>query len=57
MFGCKHPADRLIVEKEATEESIGDDHVRVIYHLHCRKCGKPVKVTHAKRRLCNGHHT
>lgn len=46
-FGCKHPAKRLVVEREATVEQRDADFNIVTYHLICRDCGDPVKVKHA----------
>ena len=57
-FKCKHPADRLVVEKEQTirpiVKSVGfysdidPDFEQVNYHLICRKCGQNVTISHAK---------
>lgn len=58
-FKCKHPADKLVVDKEQTVESFkrivangfyqtDEDFEKVTYNLFCLKCGEDVKITHAK---------
>ena len=59
LFKCKHPINRLVVEKEQTitplQRKISrgffqiDEHFeKITYHLVCLKCGENVKIEHAK---------
>ena len=50
LFSCKHPADRLAVEKEQTTDDVDRQFVKVTYHLICQKCQASIKVVHAKTR-------
>jgi hypothetical protein len=47
-FKCKHPASRLAVKTDSTEEYIDEYVVRVIHHLFCRKCMADVDIKYAK---------
>jgi len=47
-FKCSHPFDRLCVEKEHSEVTVDKDFSEITYHLHCRKCGTNLPLTHAK---------
>lgn len=51
-FKCKHPAERLVVEKKETIEQIDDDFDVITYNLQCGVCKTNIKVTYA--RLRNG---
>ena len=39
MFKCKHPFDRLHIEKTHTIKRIDDDFREVTYYFRCFKCG------------------
>jgi hypothetical protein len=47
-FKCNHPADRLIVEKDATIKNIDEDFDAIDYHFICIDCDKKVKIGYAK---------
>jgi hypothetical protein len=47
-FKCSHPANSLIVEKDATIKNIDEDFDAVDYHFICTKCGENVTVGYAK---------
>ncbi len=47
-FKCKHPANRLAVKNDSTEEYIDADFIRVIHHLFCQKCMADVDIKYAK---------
>ena len=52
MFGlfnkkCNHPANSLVVYKDATVENIDEDFNKVTYHLQC-SCGEMVDIKYAK---------
>lgn len=49
LFKCKHPADELHVQKDATVGSVdsqGTQHIT--YHLYCRSCGEKIDIKYAK---------
>jgi len=47
-FKCNHPANRLAVRDESTEENIDADFTRVIHHLYCQKCMEDIDIKYAK---------
>lgn len=47
-FKCKHPANRLAVKTDSTEERIDADFTRVIHHLFCQNCMEDVNIKYAK---------
>ena len=48
IFKCSHPADRLVVEKDATVTNHDEDFDFVDYHFICTICGEKVTVGYAK---------
>lgn len=48
-FKCKHPANSLCVEKEATVSNTDDPlYQHVTYHLFCLKCDEKVEIKFAR---------
>ena len=48
MFECKHPFDRLAVEKGSTEGPPGKDFTEVTHHLFCQKCSTKLDLKYSK---------
>jgi hypothetical protein len=48
MFSCKHPAGELGILQHETVNKSDDDFNIVTYHLFCRVCGEPVKLSYAQ---------
>lgn len=48
MFKCKHPFERLSVEKDATMDSADADFLYISYHFSCNKCGEKLTKKYAK---------
>ena len=48
LFKCKHPFNRLAVEKERTVSKIDQDFNKISYHLFCQKCSQNLTLTHAE---------
>jgi len=47
-FKCNHPAEHLVVEKDATLEPVDELFDHITYHLTCTKCGKHHNIKYAK---------
>lgn len=50
-FKCKHPFNRLVVERAETEKKIDEDFQQVDYHFKCGKCGKELSIGYTR---CTG---
>lgn len=52
LFGCKHPFESLVVEKDATVAPFDDDidYEVVTYHFYCLKCRKPIDKKYGRYR-------
>ena len=38
LFGCKHPFDKLSVERHITWRKLDNEFDEITIHLHCDKC-------------------
>lgn len=47
-FKCKHPFDRLAIEKAETSEKIDNDFNKVTYHYRCMKCNTVLRHSYTK---------
>jgi len=54
-FKCKHPAARLVVERDSTISlalpGCEDPHDVITHHLKCRACDHLVEIRYAKPRF------
>lgn len=48
IFGCKHPFDRLSVEKHITWRRLDNEFYEITIHLYCDKCKTPLDKKYAK---------
>ncbi len=48
IFKCRHPANSLVVDKDATVKNIDEDFDEITYHLFCTDCNEKVEVGYAK---------
>jgi hypothetical protein len=47
-FKCKHPAARLVVERDSTVTQKDEDFNIIVHHLRCRECDEEVSITYAQ---------
>ena len=47
-FKCKHPANRLHIQKDETRKRISNFFEEVTYHLYCTKCNEKIDIKYSK---------